>query len=370
MSDANTGRELYYGGRYWNDLPLVRRHLDRRATGSDDVTWVQSLASGGRRFGRALVLNCGNGWVERDLHIAGLVDEVVGIDINNALLEEATIEAVACGLSARYVQMDINTVPLPDGPFDLVLNHAAGHHITHIDRVFQQVAARLSSTGTFVSWDYVGPHRNQYPEVIWDAAQAVNDELPPALRNEMAYPNIETMLATDPSEAVHSELVLTTIERHFDIVHLARLGGAIGYLLLSHNEAIHTAPPEQATRWITRILEADTEFVEAHPDHTLFAFVVAKPASNPPSIDECEQWRQAEDDRERRARSEGGEYGPRTALSDLAHGPRPTPSRLGRWAQHRFPRATGRYNRIVDYLLERLRTLRMERERRRRSQTP
>ena len=83
------------------------------------------------------------------------------------------------------------------------MNHAAGHHISHIDRVFRALAARLRPDGVFVSWDYVGPHRNQYPGDMWEAAHRVNVTLPAELRSPMHYPLLEEMLTGDPTEAVH-----------------------------------------------------------------------------------------------------------------------------------------------------------------------
>ena len=69
MEQAET---IYYQGRYWNDIPLVAREINRRFTGSPDTDWpdtdwiahFSNLTN--RVFKKALVINCGNGWVERD----------------------------------------------------------------------------------------------------------------------------------------------------------------------------------------------------------------------------------------------------------------------------------------------------------------
>lgn len=351
MSVPSEGHR-YYTGRYWNDFETVRRHLDDRATGDPNLTWYDALASEGRRFGRTLILNCGTGWVERELHRVGIVDEVVGIDIAPHLLDQARQGAADVGMNATYVEMDVNRRPLPDGPFDLVVNHAAGHHVSHIDRVFRQVADRLAPDGLFVSWDYIGPHRNQYPAAIWEAAWEVNRTLPEHLRQDMRYPHLETMLADDPTEAVHSELVLATIERHFDITHRALLGGAIGYLLLTHNEAIHRAPLAEVEEWLTRIMEADARFTDAEPRHSMFAYVIARgrAEAHPPEV--LAAWTAEEDEREARAAANGGEYGPRTWLAETTYGAEaPTPS-LGRAIEARWPAATRRYNRAVEVIRE------------------
>ena len=43
----------------------------------------------------------------------------------------------------------------PLGEFDLVVNHAAAHHIAAIDRVFREICRILPEDGWFVSFDYV-----------------------------------------------------------------------------------------------------------------------------------------------------------------------------------------------------------------------
>ncbi|MEK9937736.1 MAG: class I SAM-dependent methyltransferase [Ilumatobacter sp.] len=145
----------YYSGRYWNDLESVRRHLSIRATGQPGVTWYEWLGREGRRFDRVLMLNCGNGWVERAMHSAGVISSVIGVDIDEGFLETARAEAGACGLDAEYVLIDVDRGDLPNGPFDLVVNHAAAHHIAYLDRAMRQIHGRLAPDGLFVSWDYV-----------------------------------------------------------------------------------------------------------------------------------------------------------------------------------------------------------------------
>ena len=104
-----------------------------------------------RTFERALILNCGNGWVERELLASGLILEAVGIDYSDrppGAGEEAAAEG---GLPLTYEQVNVNTAAFPDGEFDLVVNHAAAHHIAAIDRVFRELCRKLPDDGWFVS---------------------------------------------------------------------------------------------------------------------------------------------------------------------------------------------------------------------------
>ena len=88
-----------------------------------------------RHFKRALVLNCRNGWVERHLLAAELIDTAVGIDYSDELLAQA--RQAAQGLPLTYVQMDENTATFPHDSSDLVVNYSGSHHMARLDPVFR-----------------------------------------------------------------------------------------------------------------------------------------------------------------------------------------------------------------------------------------
>ena len=72
--EVNENSDIYYcGSTYWNDLEPVRRRINQRISGDPTVKWFEHFAQEtGRTFKNALVLNCGNGWVERELLQYGL----------------------------------------------------------------------------------------------------------------------------------------------------------------------------------------------------------------------------------------------------------------------------------------------------------
>jgi SAM-dependent methyltransferase len=340
-----TSSTPYYRDRYWNELDGVNRYLQQRATGGPTTDWITHLFEWHRApFRKALVLNCGNGWVERVLVERGVVAEAVGIDIAPDLLAEA--EGAGAGLPIRYHRLDVNDAVFPGDGYDLVVNHAAAHHITHIDRVFRAIDALLPPDGVFVSWDYVGPHRNQYPGGMWEEAHAVNLTLPEALRSPMHYPLLTDMLVGDPSEAVHSELVLPTMRRYFTIEHDQALGGAVAYLLLTHNAPFLDAPPDETAPWLEAMLARDAAVTDACPDDTLFAYILARPNHGVlADAESLSTWSAQEDAREARAAADGGRYYPPTAVAEaIAHErSRPVPpGEACRRAAVSIVRATGR----------------------------
>jgi SAM-dependent methyltransferase len=321
---VNENSDVYYTGTYWNDFEAVRRRINTKISGVPTLRWHEHFANTtGRKFRRALILNCGNGWVERELVEYGLIAEGVGLDYSPSLLAEAESEARQSGLPLTYQQGNINTDALPDGEFDLVVNHAAAHHIATIDRVFRQVCTLLPADGWFVSFDYVGPHRNQYGLEAWEAAWKTNEQLPVSLRQQMNYPPMPVMLVVDPTEAIHSELIVPTFERYFTPDQFTPLGGAIAYLLLTHNERFFAAEdgPER-DRWLKTILDADDNFLSEHPDSTLFAYFAGRPAKSVlEQTEHLARWEAEEVEREQRAERDGGEYYERgplaTALVEL-----------------------------------------------------
>jgi SAM-dependent methyltransferase len=316
--DVNENSDIYYQGRYWNDFDVVTRRINERISGDPTRPWFEQFAKiSERTFERALILNCGNGWVERELLSSGLILEAVGIDYSEDLLAQARTAAAEGGLPLTYEKVNVNTAAFPEGEFDLVVNHAAAHHIAAIDRVFRELCRMLPDDGWFVCFDYVGPHRNQYTPEAWEELWAVNRQLPASLRQDLRYPHLPTMLATDPTEAVHSELILDTFHRYFTVGELTPLGGAIAYPLLTHNTRLFdAADPAEQSVWLDRILAADDRFLAGHPDSSLFAYFSGTPDKSVlDQGDRLAKWEAEEEEREQRAAANGGEYYVRGALA-------------------------------------------------------
>ncbi len=316
-SDSN----VYYGGGYWNDYRTVQREMDRRVSGRPDVgyrDYFHELVDG-RCFERALFLNCGDGSVERGFLAAGLIRSADGIDISEDLL--ATARRAGQGLPLSYTRIDINAGELPGAHYDLIVNNAAGHHVAYVDRVFRALCAALAPDGYFVHWDYVGPHRNQFAYRDWAACAEVNRNLPAHGRQVLHYPHLPTMLQLDPSEAVHSELLLETCARYFTTECYRPIGGAIAYPILTHNRALRGLAPADAEAIVAEAMLADLAYLHDHPDSTLFAFWYGRPKHEVLRDDEqLRRWEREENAREERAHRDGGRYYPPTAVERLHPG--------------------------------------------------
>ncbi len=318
--------DCYYGSGYWNEIAFVRAEINRRVTGRSDQEWFSYFhddVTSGRRFGRALFLNCGDGHIERQFLEHGIIDSGVGIDISENLL--ATAREASKGLPLRYVCMDTNSGVLPDDRYDLVVNNAAGHHIANLDRVLRACCRALTPDGYFVNYDYVGAHRNQYPWPQWEACWKLNSALPEEGRQQLAYPHLPTGIAIDPSEAVHSELLLEIFLRYFTVEHFRPTGGALAYPLLTFNEALKSLQPEGSEPIVRKIMEADARYLAEHPHSTLFAFWCGRPKHDVLlDVEMLARWEADENDREARSIAAGGRYYPRSLIEALMYAPEGT----------------------------------------------
>ena len=308
--------EYYTNIVYWNDFEVVREHFNRTISGDQTISWPQYLKAKYGVFERAFSINCGNGWVERDLFKVGLIREVLGMDFSEKSIADAIVAARDLGIPATYWVGDCNVYEPSGTTVDLVVNHAAMHHVAYVNRLTHQVANMLGRSGRYVAFDYVGAHRNQYPAEMWSAMVEFNESLPPRYQATLDYPHIASMINTDPTEAIHSELQVDVMKRYFDIEEYAPLGGAIAYHILYQNSILfrerHTTEGAEA---VNRILQADRAFSTKNPGSELFAFWIAAPKrTSLPSPIEIEAWQKEENSREVDAARNGGRYYPRTGM--------------------------------------------------------
>lgn len=319
--DVNDSPEVYYGADYWNNIDCIARMMNRRISGDETINWWKHFATRtGRVFERALILNCGNGWVEREMIEGGFIKEAVGIDYSEELLSEARTAARVRPIA--YLQMNVNTdaLPIDSGPFDLVVNHAAAHHVMRLNRVFRNIADLLPEDGWFISLDYVGPHRNQYAPDAWDQAWKLNQTLPEHLRQSLEYPSHDVCIQIDPTEAVHSELIVEMLHRYFLVDEFVPLGGALAYPVLTHNARLFSSEVANHEReeWGQIVLDRDAEYLANHPQSSLFAYFTGRPdkavLSNAAMLAE---WERDEEVREDRAADNAGVYYERSVLNEL-----------------------------------------------------
>jgi SAM-dependent methyltransferase len=132
-----------------NEFSHQSRTFDRAAVMSSAETLgaLLDMVPAGAE-GRWLEVACGTGVVARAL--APHVDEVVGIDLTEAMLEVARREARAAGLeNVRFETGDATALELPGASFDGALTRFSLHHIPAPGRVIAELA-RVVLPGAWV----------------------------------------------------------------------------------------------------------------------------------------------------------------------------------------------------------------------------
>lgn len=314
---VNPNSQVYYSGQYWNDLTRVVEYMCENFTGDKKKWWVEDFQErfAQQPFERALVLNCGNGWVERELSDKGIAKHFIAFDYSIDLLRQAQREKGARAIS--YFQSDANRIDFPENRFDLIVNVAALHHVQYINRLCCILSKCLKPNGILVNFDYIGPHRNQYSFTHWYRIKRVNRSLPDRIRKTpFVKPHLPTMLYADPTEAIHSDLIFEAVARYFDIIERHDTGGGIAYEILTHNTKLKEIPSDELNPFIDQILSQDRKYTQAKLVPQMFSYFIARP--NKKSLADrgtIQHFQKLEDHRENWSRAHHGTYSLRQYFS-------------------------------------------------------
>jgi SAM-dependent methyltransferase len=316
MSTTPNSAAVYYSDKYWNDHQLTRDLFTRRMSGGSTTPhkwWHAYLFEEflkNKPAKKALILNCGNGWVERELYDLGIFESAVGFDYSEDLL--TTARTLGGNRSLSYFQADCNKVEFEPDSFDLVINFAAMHHVQLINRMNCLIANALSPNGYFVNFDYIGPHRNQYGGKLFGTMEEINQILPDGFRaSPFIHPCLTSMLAADPTEAIHSELVMPMFYRYFYPLERRDLNGGIAYQIMHNNRELFLNKIALATECVKFLLEADEVYSNFELVPPLFSFFIGRPKKElfaPNKKDLLNEWKEEETKREQSALKNGGIY--------------------------------------------------------------
>lgn len=297
---ASLDDTVYYKEQYWDAFPQAKAYIQRQVSGDPRkdslVDFKERYCK--KPFKHGLFLNCGNGWLERYFIKHHMVEKATAFDYSAGLIEEA--ESKKKGLPITYFQADANTIDLPGNTFDLVVNSASLHHVQFLNRLCHQILISMKPNGIFFHYDYIGPHRNQYLREHWHLINEVNDSLPHQVRKDpLVYPHLPTMMVTDPSEAVHSELIIDTLDRFFDTKERHDISGMIAYNILSLNNKLHR---NERNQYIEKVLRLDKEAYDRGEIPPLFTYMLQTPKKQVlKNTHQLSEWQRVENRRERLA---------------------------------------------------------------------
>ncbi len=260
----------------WSQELTVRRCLNRRVTGSEDVWPVEWFAREivSRPFPRALSLGCGDGTLERDLISKGLCESVLGLDISEEALELARRRAREAGYATlHYARADLDRADLDEDGYEAVFVHQALHHVRELETCLSQVAGALTPDGVFYVDEYVGPSRHEWTRALLEAAEEVYQELPKQVRRRRRLQLPVDW--RDPSEAVRSSEIVPLIDERFEIRERRDYGGNLFSVIYPHLRLERLEPAEREEVLVHLIAREDE--LLAGGAGTYYTVIVAGP---------------------------------------------------------------------------------------------
>lgn len=307
---VNKNSKIYYSGKYWNDFQRVIEYISENFTGDKNKLWVEDFKErfAQKPFKHGLFLNCGNGWVEREFIDKHIVNKATAFDYSEELLKVASKKKDKRNIF--YLKADVNKIDFKENEFDLIVNVAALHHVQYINKLSYRMAKTLKKDGILVNFDYIGPQRNQYPLKQWYYVHKINNSLPNSIKKDpLNYPHLPTMLHHDPTEAIHSDLILESLSHYFDIVERHDTGGGIAYMILTHNPKLDKIPKKILNKYINKILAADKKYTTNKKVPPMFSYFIARPnKKNLLDKKKVAYFQEIEDARERKAEQLTGVY--------------------------------------------------------------
>jgi hypothetical protein len=115
--------------------------------------------------------------------------------------------------------------------------------VANLEHALAQIRLALCPGGLFVLMEYVGPSRFQWSDHVQDLMNELLITLPERYRRTLDHPRIvkrtierpspEAVAAEDPSEAIRSEEILDQLQRSFEVLYRADVGGTLLQFLLA-----------------------------------------------------------------------------------------------------------------------------------------
>ena len=274
--------------RWWMH-PAILRHINRVVCGQSvdgphsgfNRLLQDSMPKGG--FRKAVSIGCGSGGKEIRLLRDNIVQQFDLFEISEPKIDLIRQKAAEHGVLDRVTWHHADAFERDIvGEFDLVYWNNSLHHMFDVAAAVRWSVRALQSGGCFAIDDYVGPTRFQWTELELEMAARVRALLPDRLlvnpRNPNAWldrapsrPDVQVMMAADPTEAADSGRILAEVTAAFPRARIIPTGGIIYHLAL--NDVLANFDVEQDQPMLESLLLLDEML--ARCGHTQYAVAIA-----------------------------------------------------------------------------------------------
>ena len=273
----------------WAESETVKLYINKRISGNEHKNSYRMVIDEYGQFDRALIVGCGSGALERDLFRLGFFNEAVGVDIAEESLKLARKKSKEDGIDKiKYINLDLESKDLKKlGFFDVIIVNMVAHHIFNLNSFFKRITNLLTDSGRLIMQEYIGPNRFQHDKktirIINSILSVLDDnfkinQMPGSglsIKNNYVPNTVEHFLATDPSEAINSEKIMSNFKKYFITESQRSFGGNVNHMLLSGivDNFENSTNGKQILKLLMLFEELLEEYKVIKPD---FTFVIGK----------------------------------------------------------------------------------------------
>lgn len=273
---GNSSTDLYQIDN-WLKIRRIQDVIAQRERGMDPQRYGSfydyALSRWGSRLParklNVLVLGCSS--AKRLPHILldnPKVGNVLVVDNDSVVLENLLDEKKA---GIECWQMDLNTDPLPRGPFDVVACDNSLNNLRAIKHIGNEIEKVIDRSGLFLAREYVGPNNLQFTESQMSFVNALLMSLPKRYhQNPGATSTADTsaapgFFATHPqssNKAIRSEDIEKMIHFHFRIMEEIHLGGTILAPLLVNIYEHFNTDDKEVLKLLDSLLDIEMRLID------------------------------------------------------------------------------------------------------------
>jgi SAM-dependent methyltransferase len=198
--------------------PAIAAYRNRIISGSSDTTWIDFLKGQYGRFGRALSLGVGTGWIEEALLKRGLVSTIDLSDLSHSAVEHVSnrLSRLDSKVKINVHVQDANFIRLEPESYDLIVCHSILHHVVNLEHLLYHLNRSLKKTGMLVVDEFIGPSRFQWPKQVCDVVDSTVRLLTQGRAfRRLVLPERAVMAMSSPFESIRSSELAPLLEFQF-----------------------------------------------------------------------------------------------------------------------------------------------------------
>lgn len=325
---------------WWETAPPLRKYVNRMISGDPESDWleysIRHFVGDRIPLEHCVSFGCGDGSTERRLIDLGVCEHCDGFE---SAEEPAFQTAIMSAEEHKYAGISYHptnfiNLRLPSKTYALAIAGDILQHLEHLEASIEQIRHALTPSGLLVVNGYVGPSRFQFPArqkeliehclalipaqyrqlglagatsfpkksagdrllfVLRRVSEKVRDRRlwftfkrrweqrkaersgQHILKDAIAFPTVNDILAFDPSLAVRSGEIVSVLQRNFTILEKKGWGGCILQFLLAGLEHNFPLEDSQGTAVLEMLIDIEETLVKTGVLDDDFMYIAAKP---------------------------------------------------------------------------------------------